>query len=163
MTQINHKDPLELLYDENIYFPFQVNTNKPVVNPVVADSGDTGSTETINMASVFLTSPDGKYLDTYEKILLALGRKRADTPEFISLTPRLEDIIAFLREKQCSGAVLWGIKPEEIGVGAKPYQLTPLHQINFLFSDSLSELENDATKKLKRILWTELRAHFNKL
>lgn len=162
MTQINHKDPLELLYDEEIYFPFKLPAQTSTPSAVPEAVNEAPASENIRMASVFLTAPEGKLLDTYEKILLALGRKRTDTPELISLTPTKEDLISFLREKQCNGAVIWGIKPQEIGLSATPYQMTALHEINFLFCDTLSDLENDATKKLKRVLWTELRAHFNK-
>lgn len=162
MTQINYKDPLELLFDEDIYFPFKV-PDTASASPLVKTTLENEKTsESLRMASVFMTTPEGKLLDTYEKILMALGRKRSETPELISVTPSMEAIVSFLREHACNGVVVWGVKPEELGVQAKLYELTPLHQVHFLFSDSLIHLENDESKKLKRILWTELRSHFNK-
>lgn len=69
-------------------------------------------------------------------------------------------ISTFARDKGVATALIFGLGKQNLGINAAilPYQPTIFYGVNWLFADSLSEIEADKNKKA--LLWQALKSIF---
>lgn len=162
MTKESIADPFELFYDEEIYFPFEVQTDLVAKAPekkIPASESGKGLVP-LQLASVFHQNADRNEQRFYEKILQAIGRIRSGTPETQMLKPELEALIQYALEQKAGGLIIWGYTPSDFGLEGERYQLIRRNEIKLLFSHTLRDVENDRSNALKRKLWSVIREQF---
>ncbi len=162
MTEESIADPFELFYEEEIYFPFEVQTEVAAKAPEKKQPATAPDKENapLKLASVFHQSTDRNEQRFYEKILQAIGRLRSGTAETEMLKPELEALIQYALEQKAGGLIIWGYAPSDFGLQGDRYQIIQRNEIKLLFSHSLREVENDRSSALKRKLWSVIREQF---
>lgn len=97
-------------------------------------------------------------LDFLKKILLAAGLDLDRDTGFAQVSETEEiSFLPFFKIKQPVSVLVFGLSPKQLGLNAQIplYQPTPFYGATFLFSEKLSLLEPDKTRKTN--LWQALK------
>lgn len=101
------------------------------------------------------------YRDFLAKVLAAAGLLLAQDVLLVPLPEHgLPPISGLLAQKQAEKVLVFGFKPDALGLHLEIKAYQPFHflQADWLFSESLAMLEPDKTKKGQ--LWTGMKALF---
>lgn len=101
------------------------------------------------------------YRDFLAKVLAAAGLSLAQDVLLVPLpTDDLPPISRLLAQKQAEKVLVFGFKPDTLGLHLEITSNQPFHflQADWLFSESLATLEPDKTKKSQ--LWAGMKALF---
>ena len=114
-----------------------------------------------NIVVLALAEPDSEANKVFLSTVLSAAKLDLVSDTFFVEIPAGEPINCFvgLRERP-KFILVFGLSPAQVGLQAaiQPYQVTLLHQVTWLFADSISQLEPDRDKKGK--LWSALKEIF---
>jgi len=171
---------LKLFFDEGIYIinedrlessPAVVETKKELQKEISSSSILEEPKEEITSINykggnkkgiaIIISNESNEYLtDTDETLLLNILKAIGLTFEDIALINQHQAGTKWHNQVNCSKVFLFGIKPVDYNLSSALYELIPVNNAQWLFSNTLAEIGKD--KVLKSKLWVKLQEVFPK-